>query len=279
MRPLNKFYPLNNDLKFNLRCITGISLGLFLYLIFFLPLDPLTPDFSKKILILAGFAIIIMAFLVIFRILAPSLFPRLFDPERWTIKNEVVLHLLFLVLNSVGFVFFAQYVARIQITFHLTVNIIMISMAPIVIQIIINQYDYLKKRLQELLKQDEIPESKEMESGIEFELGSQSEHFFLFPEQIILIKAANNYIEIIYKQNEKVHHRLIRKTLEKTEKAISKYPFIIRCHRSFLVNKNYISEIRKSPTGLKLVLFDYPYRINVSSQYALKIKEILKENS
>ena len=39
---------------------------------------------------------------------------------------------------------------------------------------------------------------------IEFESENKSEYFHLFLNQIILIKSANNYIEVIYKQDEKV---------------------------------------------------------------------------
>lgn len=274
----NKVYPFNNDYTFNFRSILGVTVGIFLFLIFFLPLNPLTEEFNKKTLILAGFGGIIFIFLMLLRIVIPSLFPKLFRPEKWSLMKEIVLHFLFLVLNSVAFSFYARYVGKIEVTFHLVVNIVLISLAPVIILIIIYEYNFLKKRLQELLNQNDLPEILENTDGIEFESENQSEHLFLFPEQIILIKSANNYIEIIYKQNEKVSRRLIRNSLKNTEKLLSKYPSLIRCHRSYIINKNCIQNIQKGAEGLKLSLFDYSFEINVSRQYVLKVKEALKQS-
>lgn len=274
----NKVYPFNNDYTFNFRSILGVTVGIFLFLIFFLPLNPLTEEFNKKTLILAGFGGIIFIFLMLLRIVIPSLFPKLFRPEKWSLMKEIVLHFLFLVLNSVAFSFYARYVGKIEVTFHLVVNIVLISLAPVIILIIIYEYNFLKKRLQELLNQNDLPEILENTDGIEFESENQSEHLFLFPEQIILIKSANNYIEIIYKQNKKVSRRLIRNSLKNTEKLLSKYPSLIRCHRSYIINKNCIQNIQKGAEGLKLSLFDYSFEINVSRQYVLKVKEALKQS-
>lgn len=274
---LNKSYPFNNDLRFNLKTISGISLGIFLFLIFFLPLNPPSNDFNKKILIMAGFAGIFLVLLISLRIIIPSLFPRIFSPQKWTLKREVGLHFLFIVLNSVAFTFFAQYVGRIEITFHLAVNIVLISLTSIIILIIIYEYDYLKKRLKDLLTQNELPETVENDLGIEFKSKNKSENFYLFPEQIILIKAADNYIEIIYKQNDKISRHLVRNSMRETEALTLKYHFLIRCHRSYIVNKNCIQKITKSPEGLKLKLFDYSQEISVSRQYVLKVRESLKQ--
>ena len=200
----NKIYPFNNDTTFNFRSILGVTVGIFIFLIFFLPLNPLTEEFNKKTLILAGFGGIIFIFLMLLRVVVPSLFPKLFQPEKWSVIKEIVLHFFFLVLNSVAFSFYAKYVGKIDVTFHLVVNIVLISLAPVVILIIIYEYNFLKKRMQELLNQNGLSETIEDSEGIEFESDNQSEHLFLFPEQIILIKSANNYVEIIFKQNEKV---------------------------------------------------------------------------
>jgi DNA-binding LytR/AlgR family response regulator len=280
---LNKKYPFNEELKLNLQSIFGVSLGVFLFLLFFQPLDPTTTDFNKKLLIIAGFGGITLILLLILRILFPSVFPKIFLAEKWTLKKEILLHCIFVALNAVAFSFYAVYVGRIEITFSLTVKIVLISMIPVLFLVIIYEYQFLKTRLSNLLNQNKVDtaaeNSAETASVIEFESDNQSEHFHLFPEQIILIRAASNYIEIIYKQNEKVSRRLVRSTLGKTEKQLSGYPFLLRCHRSYVVNTNSIRKIHKNPEGLKLELYDYPQEVNVSRQYVLKIKEALYKNS
>jgi DNA-binding LytR/AlgR family response regulator len=111
---------------------------------------------------------------------------------------------------------------------------------------------------------------------IEFESEIKSEYFKLFPEQIILIKSANNYIEVIYKKEDKVGKRLIRNTLKNTENLFEKYSNMVRCHRSCIVNRNYIQKVTKGSDGLILTMYDYEQQIHVSRQYVLKVKEALK---
>lgn len=276
---LNKSYPTTDDLKLNIQSAAGISLGLFLFLLFFQPLNPPTSEFNRKLLVLAGFGVIHFLLLVTCRVFIPSVFPGLFQAEKWTIKKEAFLHLLFLVLNSVAFSFYARYVGKIEINFNNAVNIVLISAASVAVLVIINEYKFLKKKLQLLTGQKENVAEKEAETlnGIEFRSENQSEHFFLFPEQIILIKSAGNYIEIVYKQNGKPGRRLIRNTLAYAEQLLAKYPFLIRCHRSTVVNINCIQKVNKTSEGLKLDLIDYSRAVNVSRQYVLKVKEALEQ--
>jgi DNA-binding LytR/AlgR family response regulator len=277
---LNKPYPITDDLRMNLQSVGGISLGLFLFLLFFQPLDPPVNEFNRKLLILAGFGIIHLLLLAVCRIVIPSVLPGLFQSEKWTIKKEAVLHLLFLILNSVAFAFYARYVGKIEINFHIAVNIVLISAASVAVLVIINEYKFLKTKLQSFMTQNQDIDVQEPDAdtlnGIEFESENQSERFFLFPEQIILIKSAGNYIEIIYKQKEKVSRRMVRNTLANAEQLLSKYPFLIRCHRSSVVNINCIRKVDKTSEGLKLNLFDYSRPVSVSRQYVLKVKEALE---
>jgi len=277
----NKPYPFTDDLKLNLQSAAGISLGLFIFLLFFQPLDPPVDEFNRKLLILAGFGVIHLLLLAVCRIVIPSVLPGWFQPEKWTVKKEVFLHLIFLVLNSVAFSFYARYVGKIGINFHIAVNIVLISAASVAVLVIVNEYKFLKNKLQSFMAQNKNSDINEPDvdalNGIEFESENQSERFFLFPEQIILIKSAGNYIEIIYKQNEKVSRRMIRNTLAYAEQLLSQYPFLIRCHRSSVVNINCIQKVNKTAEGLKLDLLDYSRAVNVSRQYVLKVREALEK--
>jgi len=280
LNTLNKKYPFNDDLKVNLQSFVGISLGIFLFLIFFQPFQLKNPDFNNQNLILAGFGAISLILFCILRILIPSFFSKFFAPDNWNYAKELVVNLVYLILNSVAFAFFARYVGEIRITFHTVIIIVLISSSAMVIVIVINEFRRLKSQVKHLNEltglddTDEIVPEKDVE--IEFISENKSDYFQVFLEQIMLIKSASNYIEIIYKAGEKISRRLIRNTIKNTEELFSKYPSLIRCHRSCIVNKNYIQKFHKGGDGLKLILFDYPQEIHVSRQYALKIKEALK---
>lgn len=275
----SKKHPYYNDIRLITRTITGISLGVFLFLLFFQPLNPQNPDFNNKLLILAAFGGITLLLLGLMRIVIPSAFSRTFSTEKWTVNKEILWSFLFVVFNSVAFVFFARYVGKIPVTFHIVTIIVIISLCAIVILVFTNEYHNLKNQLKERKNEptSEKPKNKKEDNEkIEFLSENKTEYFHLFLHQIILIKSANNYIEVIYKEDEKINKKLIRNTLKNTEEIFAKYSTMVRCHRSCMINKNYINKVSKGSDGLKLTLFEYPKEIHVSRQYVLKVKEALK---
>jgi len=281
LNALNTKYSFNGDLKVNLQSFGGISLGVFLFLLFFQPFQIRNPDFDNQHLIIAGFGVITLLLLCILRILIPSNFPKYFADENWNYTRELFINLIFWIINSVSFAFFARYVGEIKITFHTAIIVVLISMAAMVIVIVVNQFWVLNSQIKQLNELAGL--TREYETGlgkdveIEFESENKSEYFKVTLEQIVLIKSASNYIEVIYKTGDKISRRLIRNTIKNTEEFFSKYPTLLRCHRSCIVNKNYIQKLEKGNEGLKLVLFDYPQEVHVSRQYALKVKEALKQ--
>jgi len=281
LNALNKKYPFIDNLMTNVKLIIAISLGIFLFLLFFQPFQLRNPDFNNRLIILATFGAITMVLLSIFRIIIPSIFSKTFSEEKWTLKKEILIDFLFLSTNSVAFSFFARFVGRVPITFHIVIIIVIITLCAVAALVLVTEFHSLKKQLEDLSPSESEEEDEtglEEPAEIEFDSENKSEYFHLLTEQIIFIKSANNYIEVVYKSDDKVSKRLIRSTLKSTEDLLSKYPQMIRCHRSFIVNKNCIQKVRKGNDGLILKLYDYAPEIHVSRQYVLRVKEALKSN-
>jgi len=280
LKSLNKKYPFNDDLKINVRSIVLISLGIFLFLLFFQPFNIQNPDFNNRLIILATFGAITLVLLSIFRLVIPSIFSRAFSEERWTIKKEIIINMLFVIFNAVAFTFFARYVGQTHITFHIVIIIVIISITAASVLVVINRIYLLGlqvARLKEKLPENNNEaEQEKPKREIEFESENKTDYFQLPAEQVLLIKSAGNYIEVVYRKDEKLHTKLIRNTLKATEKLLSKYPEMIRCHRSFIVNKTHIESLKRDSEGLVLTLYGYTKEIHVSRQYALKVKEAVR---
>lgn len=278
---LKKKYPFNDNLNVNIRSISAVSLGIFLFLLFFEPFHVKNPDFNNRLIILATFGAITLVLLTLARLVIPSIFSKAFSEERWTIWKEIFINLLFVACNSVAFCFFARYVGKIPINFPIAINVVIMSITAAAVVIISNQFYLVKKKVEELETVIasgilETEDESRVTSEIEFESENKTDYFHLFLEQLILIRSANNYIEVIYKQNDAIHKKLIRNTMKSTERLLKKYKEMIRCHRSCIVNKNYIKKVSRSSDGLSLNLFDYPQEIPVSRQYVIRVKEALK---
>ena len=282
LNSLNKKYPFNDNLKINMRTITSVSLGIFLFLLFFQPFEIQNPDFDNRLIILATFGAITLVLLSIFRLVIPSIFTKAFSEERWNIKKEIIIDLLFVIFNSVAFSFFARYVGGVRINFPIVINIVILSISAAAVLVTINRIYMLKKQIEELSQF--VPSNQKLEKEppedemIDFESENKTEFFQIPSEQVMLIKSANNYIEVLYKEDGKTNKKLIRNTLKNTEAQLSRYQDMIRCHRSYIVNRKHVQKLTRGNYGLELSLFNFPQTIHVSRQYALKVKEALRHH-
>lgn len=277
---LNKSYPFNDDPKQNLKVILGISLGMFLFILFFQPIELTTTDFNNKLLIIAGFGGITFFSMVLALIIAPSVLPGLFLSGKWNFKRDMVLNACIWAMISLASTFYARYIGQTNITFYSVFMIVFLSLVPVAILIIENRFEILKIKLQDALnldkKPDKISDEENESEEIEFESENKSERFNLSLNKIILLKSADNYIEIFWNEMGEIKKKLIRQTLHNTEYLLIKHPQIIRCHRTCLFNTNYISKLNIYPQGYKLKLKYIEDEIPVSRQYILIVKEALQ---
>jgi len=279
---LNKSYPFNDDPKQNLKFSIGISLGIFLFILFFQPIDLMTTDFNNKLLIIAGFGGITFFSLILLLIIAPSILPELFMSGKWNFKRDIVLNVCIWVLISVASTFYARYVGKTNITFYSVFVIVFLSLVQVAILIIANRFETLKIKLQSALNLNEKPDKtiKEGNEPVEIEFDSENkfEKISLQLTEIIMLRSADNYIEIFWEKEGEIKKKLIRQTLQNTEYQLTNYPQIIRCHRTCLFNTNYVSKLNIYPQGYKLKLKYIDEEIPVSRQYILKVKEALQGN-
>lgn len=83
----------------------------------------------------------------------------------------------------------------------------------------------------------------------------------LLSSDILFIEASSNYVVVSYVKKDKVSRFLLRNTMKKLEPELADYG-IIRCHRSFMVNVERVSLMRKDRTGLVLEL-DSPENLEI----------------
>ncbi len=280
LKNLNKPYPFYDDLSYNLKAILGISLGMFLFFLFFQPIELRTFEFNNRLLVITGFGGVTFVILTLCLVIVPSIFTKTFLSGNWKLYKDIIFNILIWALLAVAYNFYARYVGLVSITFHVSFRIILLSLIPVVILIVIHQFNLLKKHAQNLLdlsRQAGVKlEQDEREAIISFKSDNRSEHFEIALSALVFIKSANNYIEIFYRIDDSLEKKLIRTTLKKTEELLGEYSNIIRCHRTTLINTNHVLKLAGQPGGLKLKIKDFDEEIVVSRQYLEKIKETLK---
>ena len=96
----------------------------------------------------------------------------------------------------------------------------------------------------------------------------------LSSDSLIFIESADNYVEINYVSQNKLNKFILRNSLKRIEELFADTN-ICRCHRSFIVNMEYVTAMRRNKDELEIE-FKIPEikKIPISKTYAEKVSEM-----
>lgn len=211
-------------------------------------------------------------------LLCAALICRLFPKatEDWKIKNECVL-VFFLVL----FTGIAQFLIR-DLIYNNPLNwswryfieeisnsfIAGVFIAPIILSINLNRQQTKNSQKADLISSS-ITEVKELQNStlVTIETEVKSEKFDFESHSFIYAKAEGNYAEIFLKKEDKIQKLIKRIPIKNLEMQLSAFPFIIKTHRSVLLNLNFIEKVTGNAQGYKVQLKDCPDTVPVSRNF------------
>ena len=243
--------------------------------IFLLYIKPI--DFRTIAQFVGGFALIAFTCSSIMFYLFPILFKRFFDEKRWTIGKFFLFAFLLCLMICVSdtlydnFIISKMYQAESNF-FNSLFNNTLIVFSIGTINTIVG-YFWLKSldlhsdlkdkedQCQKLLirtQQHSISNEKIITLS-----GNTKESLTLFPRELLYIVSLSNYVHIYYKMDEQILQKLLRTTLQQMEELLSEYPYLVRCHRSYIVNTNQIKKIK----GMQLWLKSIETKIPISKNY------------
>ncbi len=97
------------------------------------------------------------------------------------------------------------------------------------------------------------------------------------PTQLLLLKSENNYTAVFFSQNEQVEKKLIRTNLKKLESELTEFPYLLRIHRSYMVNLKKIASIQRKKGSFQIQLTQLPEMpLKVSDTYKAIFEEQIK---
>ncbi len=275
---LNKPYPFNDNLRYNAKIIFFISIGILVFLLIFQPIDYRSYSNVDIFYLITGLAASTFLTLSLNLIILPSFFTRIFNQQKWNIKKEILWNIWILFSISLSnFLFYTKLFGLIDIRFGLIGKIMLLSFLPVAVLIIINQDRLLRSHLKSAMRLNQkLKESRQSQDKlINFESEYQKDSLSVKVNSIVVIKSADNYIEVYYKSNGDIKSQMVRTTLKKSETLVNEYDFIFRCHRTFIINKNYIEEITGSSQGYKLTFNNIDFPVFVSQKYIAEFKKLI----
>ncbi len=117
-------------------------------------------------------------------------------------------------------------------------------------------------------------ESNKEKNVIQFKDEKEEVRFTIASEKVIYIESSDNYCVIKYLNNDKISDFLLRNSLKRLSSDLKESP-IQRCHRSYMINFEHISSLKKDNSEISFE-FDIPNikEIPISKSYSDKIMEL-----
>ena len=96
-----------------------------------------------------------------------------------------------------------------------------------------------------------VHEQKDAEETLVLIAENEKDRLELKSEELLYIESADNYSTIVFTKNNKITIHLLRGSLKRIESQIT-FPFILRCHRSYIVNLKQINHIKGNAQGYRI---------------------------
>ena len=264
--------------------IRYISVGLFIafFLIVFQPFGTASARIPNKTLFLSGYGWITFLVFSLFHLGALRLFPKVFLEEQWFLWKEIVFLLIGLSLTFLACYIYMNwclgFLFNFQSFFGFYFVVLSISIFPTTI-ITLLSYIYELQKHQTVAKtyNEQLLTKTPSLTNISFKDENDKVDFSLPQDQLLFIKAANNYVEINYLAEEQIKKYLLRNSLGAVEQQLD-ISAIRRCHRSYLVNLEKVGRITGNAQGYKLHFpFTSEYVVPVSRSKGKELLALLKK--
>jgi hypothetical protein len=267
-----------NDHRRNTILILLTSVFVTLFLIVYQPFEENSINLPKNI----NWGICCFSLLYLNLILLPRLLPSLFDLSRWTLLKYILFGCWLLVATGIVFsmintLLFCPQMSTWEIFVKTQKEVVLVGIIPLITITLLAKNNLLKQnladameantKLQEIRKLKEQPQEQE-KTTIHTDT---SETFSFNLTDLAFIVARDNYSELFWNENSRISKKLLRVTLKNVESQLTNQ-FIVRCHRSYLVNIKAIVSISGNTNGYKLQIRNSDIEIPVSRA---KGKEII----
>ena len=232
-----------------------------------------------------------VTFVVLFvsTIVFPKIFTVTFDPTNWTVQKYLV-H-TFLNCFTIGTVcifidklYICPQHAWMEIAEHAYMQVALIGIIPATIITLFLRNNMLQENLREaILVNQQLEKIRNLKNDAHkpdhniITLYSDTSETLTFNlPDLLFVQADDNYSTVYWMSDNSVHKKLLRINLKNIESQIDN-SFMLRCHRSFIVNVHAISNVTGNTNGYKLRVKDTEHFIPVSRQKGKEVIDKIQE--
>ena len=243
---------------------------------------------SGKLWVTLGAACISAGVSSVFVWVLPWMFPKYYEERAWTLGKEVSGTLaLFLCITVCVWLYVAWLcgvMPGVRLFFTVLLWVLILGAFPTVLFAMWNRNIRLARNLREAtelnLRLSQKPEAEETPPATLVFSGGTRETLELDARSFLYAESEGNYVRLHYlshKDNRPVS-KLLRLTMKQAEASVASAPFIVRCHRAFLVNLHQVSKVDGNSQGYRLRLEGCAEEVPVSRGYAKSVKALIESD-
>ncbi|MDR2918383.1 MAG: LytTR family transcriptional regulator DNA-binding domain-containing protein [Tannerella sp.] len=213
--------------------------------------------------------------------LFPLLFKNFYNPQSWT-KGKFLLFSFAIITIMWGFTVYANYYVKKTISyesvFPIPVGILLLYVPCIIVGFFPTVTVYIvEKRLGEKAKGEETFTNISEGELITFS-NNVKESISFSPNDFLYAEVVKNDFTLYYLNGHNIESKTFRMTLLQALDVFSSYPNILRIHRAFVVNIDYVTDVTGNSHGYKLTLKEGGLQLPLSKTYAKEVLEIVAGN-
>lgn len=261
IRFLKRPYPITKSAE--KRLLTAIAFGLFVFgfLYLFLPFG-LSELHGRILFTCIVFGLICSGCMLFFSFVVAELFPNYFSERHWNVGREIFWASMHIVVIGFFNALFALSIGMGEFSFPFLLLFLsftfMLGIFPITISVLITEARLNRKYRAESgtinsgIKEHPIIENQQGEVILQSD--NKDEDLTLHPDEILLLAAADNYVEVVFLKNDEIRKNLLRTTLKTLEDRLTDHPALLRIHKSYLVNLAHVEKVSGNAQGYRLHL-------------------------
>lgn len=243
--------------------------------------------FLKQVFDVFKYGFVIIFISLIFSLILPDVFPKLYNTEKWNVQKTLVLFFVTVLAIAINITVIAYFFDNpnskhfSHFFFTILIRSITLGFFPIVLLIFYSERIlYRKNHLRAIeiigdLKSYQQTEQKRSKNVIYTFAKNTKDEIKITDNELVYIKAEGNYCLLVFVKESRLLKHLVRSSLKEIEHLISKSDHFLRCHKSYIVNLNTIVNVTGNAKGYIFCLkgdCKIPSSRNISKSLITKIK-------
>jgi len=271
---INRPYPLLEKAQTKWIVILGFLLFIPIFLYIYQPFGIAEVVEQYKVGYVFGIGLHISLILTLNYFLVPKLFPKFFNPEQWTIWKEILY-----ILSSFFLATCSNYVYSITVgkeiapyrSFPEFLGITFaVGIFPVIIMIFWMERNLSSRNTLKATEYTKLLPKKKRKNKQVLKIESEATkatNIQVPLQDFVFATSDNNYSTIFYEKEGQLQKKLLRLSFKNLEKQLNDFEQIIRCHKSYIVNRERILDIKGNARSLMLQVDLYEEMIPVSRSF------------